>query len=209
VGVQTQFSKTADQSCIDSLEQDYQDLKNEYEIKESQMQLEIHMLKAKLEEQVQINLGTKKILSLENKSLDLLNKKVENYLERENYTDIDGLETSVKLPPEELEFTRTGTEISSNILSDKKYKPSSKDHDISCISESAISVGSKSDSASNEFESKYSKLKTTIELLLKINKKLKTKLQDKTRPRFESSGHIKPHMVTQEITIETGSGYAS
>ena len=134
---------------IYEMEQHIHDIKNEYEVKESHLKLEISMLKAKLDEQIQINLGTKKIVGLEHKSLNLLINKIDTYLINEDVLDLEDTEKSLLFG----------------------------DTQDSELNESPLFEGRKrSVGGSKELDSSFAKIKQKVEVILKINKKLKQEL---------------------------------
>lgn len=186
---QTQFSKTKDESIINELKQDMQDMRNEYEVKESHMKLEINMLKAKLEEQTQINLGTKKILALENKSLDFLTRRINRYLDslaNDNEEDEDNDAVS-----ETKGSANNNTEELKNTT--KEFSSPTKDNASSGQSDSGLSVPSKAETVSSEFDSKYATLKAKVESLIEMNKKIKTELKVKQKRDSSEERKILEH----------------
>jgi hypothetical protein len=174
---QTQFSKTKDESTINELKQDIQDMRNEYEVKESHLKLELTMLKSKLEEQVQINLGTKKILALENKSLDLLTKRIDRFIEACN-NDNDEEDGSIKDDMSDSHITKSATKDSDR----RRSGPSPiKESVSSLMSDEGASLTSRAETAATDFDSKYAKLKGKVETLINMNKKLRSELKVKQK----------------------------
>lgn len=178
---QTQFSKTKDESVINELKQDIQDMRNEYEVKESHLKLELTMLKSKLEEQVQINLGTKKILALENKSLDLLTKRIDRFIEACN-NDNDEEDGSIKDDMSDSHLTKSATKDGSKDSDRRRSGPSPIKESISSLmSDEGTSLTSRAETAATDFDSKYAKLKGKVETLISMNKKIRAELKVKQK----------------------------
>lgn len=169
VETQTQFSKTHDEATINELNQYIQDLRNQREIRESQLSLEITMLKAKLEEQAQINLATKKLLALENRSLDLLTTKIDSYLKESEKIEIDN----------DLHVENDSETLSSKDMATKVAE--TKENLSSNMSDGGNSASTMTENASKEFDSKYAKLKAKVESILEINKRLREELNVKKK----------------------------
>mmetsp|Transcript_38382 Transcript_38382/g.43981 ORF Transcript_38382/g.43981 Transcript_38382/m.43981 type:complete len:331 (+) Transcript_38382:244-1236(+) len=141
------------------------EVKYKYEIQMRHMQIEISMLRTKLDEQIQTNIATNRLITLENKSLDLLIKQLETYLE------------SAKESHNKVCQERDDSSKESIPDLDQQFV---KDEDIFLTKETLASIRSDSDtpishkheSLSTEFEERYSRLKTRIDELIKHNKKV-------------------------------------
>lgn len=72
--IQTENINIRESEIITELKYEIEELKNEFEMKESHLKLEISRMKAKLDEQAQIQLGNLTINSFEAKTIDLLVK---------------------------------------------------------------------------------------------------------------------------------------
>jgi len=174
---QTQFSVSKDGVDLDEIKQD---LSSEYEVKESLQNLEVRMLKAKLQEQINANITAKKIISLENKSLGLLIKKVDSHIQsQQNMVDyeknsLDG-DTLSDTPLSKKFSLATNVENIKN----SEINQDSKQMHSNCVSESGAIDISHPEAVSKEFDNQYTQLTEKIDILIKMNKSLINELNVK------------------------------
>jgi hypothetical protein len=194
--VQNGTTKVRESFLVIELQQQIEELKNEFEIKESHRLLEISVLKTKLDEQTRIYGANKRISDFESKTIDLLCKKIDAHLE------------SISDRAESWDMN-LGFDINTanESKSENKTKASYEMKDIhharelsTILSESALSDNSKTGASPSEFEWKYSQLKNKIDQLINANKHLQT--QFKVKQKRDSSLERKMSIVDDKITKE-------
>lgn len=155
---------TSDQwDLVTGLELDIENMDEEYGVKDTQVYLENKMLSTKLEEQENINLRNKRELALQNKSVELLIKKINDTITScgeglGSHKDSIGTENDV-------DINFAGRQGAKNIFFNKSW-----DKDDHLKSKRL-----------NNFKENYDILQEKVTELIEINKHLKDKLREKER----------------------------
>jgi hypothetical protein len=194
--VQTDTTNLRESEVIIGLQQQIEELKNEFEIKESHRVLEISVLKTKLDEQTRVYGAIKRISDFESKTIDLLCKKIDAHLEsisdKAESWDINyGFDWNTACESKSESKTKASFEV----------KDTRHTRELSTIlSQSALSDNSNTGDSRSEFEWKYAQLKNKVEKMINANNYLQA--QFKVNEKRDSSLERKMSTVEEKITKE-------
>ena len=171
---------------INEVEKQFNEIKNAHGVKESHLKLEIIMLKAKLEEQKQTNLGQIRISELEHKVIDSLASQINDYFKNEGKVDLENTKR----------FTNSDSKER------RLFTPSTAD-------KKASSEGSSDKDVISELDPSLSDIKSKVEMLLKMNKNLRQELDTYKTKGKDNQNKIKIVKFAEDVNEDEHLGYSS